>query len=113
LNYIPGTSNKIFALEPPIAYGKHSGFQAINLAFLHGHRDVWLLGYDMGYEPDSPKHFFGEHPQKINRVSRYDDWIEHFKKAKPIMDANGLTVVNLTRQTALDVFEKGDLCEFL
>ena len=112
LNYIPGTSKKIFATEKPIAYGKHSGFQLLNLAYLKGERDVWLLGYDMGHKPDEPKHFHGEHPQKINRVSRYDEWIKHFKKAKPLMDQAGLTVVNMTRTTALDMFERGmlDVC---
>ena len=113
LNFIPGTSTKVFAIEEPIAYGKNSGFQALNLAYLQGHRDVWLLGYDMGHEPDEDKHFFGEHPQKINRTSQYQDWIDHFRKAKPLMDKAGLKVTNMTRKTALDMFERGNLCDFI
>lgn len=110
LQHMPGTSSKVFAVEPPMAYGGHSGFQAINLAYLQGHRDIWLLGYDMGYE--GKKHFFGEHPQKINRTSNYNAWLKHFKKAKPLMDSAGLTITNMTRQTVLTVFDRGDLCAF-
>lgn len=108
LNLVTGTSKKVFATEEPIAYGGNSGFQIINLAYIHGHRDIWLLGYDMGYE--DKKHFFGEHPQKINRTSNYKDWIERFNKAKPIMDELGLRVTNMTRKTNLDTFPKGELC---
>lgn len=109
LNHIEGTSSKVFGLEKPIAYGKNSGFQAINLAFVHGHRDIWLLGYDMGLREGIPKHFFGDHPQKINRPSQYKDWIEHFKKAKPIMDEAGLKITNMTRETSLCMFDMGIL----
>ncbi len=107
LNYIPYSSSKIFATESPIATGKNSGFQAINLAFLHGHREIWLLGYDLGFQPGTKKHFFGEHPQKINRPSQYDDWLAHYAKAKPIMEKNGLRIINMTNSTRLDIFEKG------
>lgn len=113
LNLILGTSSKKFGLEPPIAYGGNSGFQALNLTYIHGHRDVWLLGYDMGFTEGGDKHFFGDHPRKIDRTSNYTMFIERFKQAKPIMDANGLNVINMTPKTALNVFERGMLCEFL
>ena len=109
LNHMPGTSQGLFNIVPPMCYGKNSGFQAVNLAFLHGHRDIWLLGYDMGHEPGSPKHFFGEHPQKINRMSQYPAWVEHFRKAAPIMAENGLKITNMSRQTALECFERATL----
>lgn len=112
LNQIAYDSKKIFATEPPIATGSNSGFQAINLAYLQGHRDIWLLGYDMGHDKGSKKHFFGEHPAKINRPSQYQDWLRHFRKAAPVMKEAGLKIVNMSRKTALDCFERGDLCEF-
>ena len=109
LHHMPGTNQGLFHTEPPMCYGKNSGFQAINLAYLHGYRDIWLLGYDMGHEPNTPKHFFGEHPQKINRISQYPAWIEHFRKAAPIMAENGLKVTNMSRKTALECFERDTL----
>lgn len=109
LCHMPGTSQKTFATEEPMAYGKNSGFQAINLAFLHGHKDIWLLGYDMGFEAGTKKHFFGNHPRTIDRPSVYADWIAHFKKAAPIMADNGLTIVNKSRRSALECFEMGNL----
>lgn len=109
LKHMPGTSQGLFHTDGLMCYGKHSGFQAINLAFLHGHRDIWLLGYDMGFERGTPKHFFGEHPQKINRMSQYADWIDHFNKAAPVMAKLGLKITNMTRTSALECFERGTL----
>ena len=109
LNHAPGTPQKLFATEYPMAYGKNSGFQAINLAFLHGHRDIWLLGYDLGFEKDTKKHFFGEHPRGVDRPSQFPEWIEHYRKAAPIMKESGLSITNMTRTTALECFERDTL----
>ncbi len=109
INYIPGTSDGLFSIQEPIVYGKHSGFQAIGLAANHGHKDIWLLGYDMGFEPGTPKHFFGEHPRGVDRPSQYADWIEHFRKAAPLIAEAGITITNMTRKTALECFERGTL----
>lgn len=108
-NYIDYDTSLIWSTDPSvIATGGNSGFQALNLAALHGHKTIVLLGYDMGFT--GQKHFFGDHPAKINRNSRYDDWIKHFNKAAPLIDAR---VVNCTRQTALECFKKADLCDVL
>lgn len=112
LNHVPATSSKVFATELPLATGGNSGFQALNLAFLHGHRDIWLLGYDMGFEAGTPKHFFGEHDRRINRTSNYPDWLDRFAKAKPLMDDAGLKVINMSRKTALECFERWNLCDY-
>lgn len=109
LNHIPGTSDGLFSAETPIVYGKHSGYQAIGLAAWHGHKDIWLLGYDMGFEPNTKKHFFGEHPRGVDRPSQYQDWIEHFRKAAPVIAAAGIKITNMTRETALECFERDTL----
>ena len=109
LNHMPGTSQGLFHTQPPMCYGKNSGFQAINLAYLHGHRDIWLLGYDLGHDSGEQKHFFGEHPRAIDRPSQYADWLEHYRKAAPVMEAAGLNIINMTRRTFLDCFERSSL----
>lgn len=110
LELVKVTSSKIFADEEPIASGGNSGFQLVNIAYLHGFTRIFLLGYDMGF--DDKKHFFGEHPAKIDRPSDYKKFIDHFKKAKPIMDDLGLEVINLTLKSNLTMFRKAELCEF-
>ncbi len=109
LNHIEGTSSGLFSATEPICYGKHSGFQAIGLAAVHGHKDIWLLGYDLGFEPGTPKHFFGEHPRGVDRPSQYGDWIEHFNRAAPLIAEAGIKIINMTRKTALECFERGSL----
>ena len=106
INHIPGTSAGLFGTEDIICYGKNSGFQAINLAYMHGHTDIMLLGYDMGFEPGTPKHFFGEHPRGIDRPSQYPEWIKHFNRAAPVIAEAGVKITNMTRQTALECFER-------
>ena len=111
LNFIPGLPAKKFSNSPGyIATGGNSGFQALNLAVLHGAQRVILLGYDMQLAPDGKRHFFGNHPGGMNRNSRYQDWIKNFRRAKPYIK---IEVINCTRETALDCFPKTKLKDAL
>lgn len=102
LNYIPGVTNKKFSNDPSyIATGGNSGFQAFNLAFLQGAERIVLLGFDMKLAEHKQRHFFGNHPGKMNKNSNYKDWISKFKKAMPFIS---IPVINCTRSTALDCF---------
>jgi hypothetical protein len=89
-----------------IVYGGNGGFQALNLAYVDGHRDVVLLGFDMGHDRGEPSHYHGEHPHHLRRASPYADWRDHFRKAAPEIEAAGMRVRNATRRTFLDCFEK-------
>lgn len=106
LNYIPYDTSKIFATEPPIATGGNSGFQAINLAYIHGIRKIYLLGFDYS----SPgMHFFGKHPQKLNKTPDMRNWVDHMTKAKPLMDKAGLEVINCSLLSAIECFPKAKI----
>lgn len=96
-----------------IVYGGNSGFQALNLAYINGVRDACLIGFDMGHEKNEPKHCHGEHPSGINRPSPFNDWIENFKRAAPVIEAAGMRVRNATRKTRLTCFAKIDLNDWL
>ena len=96
-----------------IIYGGNSGFQAVNLAFKLGARDVGLLGFDMGHEPHQPKHFFGDHPSEIDRPSPFAGWLKHWRNAVPEIMRAGMRVTNLTRGGALDCFPRADLEEWI
>jgi hypothetical protein len=103
--------NKVCTLEKEpwskeqnrIVTGGNSGFQCMNLADIHGAERIILLGYDMQFGENRKRHFFGEHPKALNRNSNYKGWVENFKKAAPHIKAK---VINCSRNTAIDCFEK-------
>lgn len=93
-----------------LALGRHSGYQAINLAVHLGAKRIVLLGYDMQPMGDQ-HHFFGDHPTKNKPL--YQEWLPHFQTlVNPLADL-GVEVLNATRSTALDVFPKVSLAEAL
>lgn len=90
--------------------GKNSGFQAINLAVLLGAAKIILLGYDMMPAGDRD-HFFGSNPSRMRPPFEafrpmFDTLIEPLK-------ALGVRVINASRVTALEVFERMSLAEAL
>lgn len=91
-------------------YGDNSGYQAINLAFVHGFRRLYLLGFDLGHD-GSKAHFFGSHAGRCRDNPRYGDFIRNFNLMQP--ENHGLDVINCSRRTALTCFPRRDLAECL
>jgi len=83
-----------------IHQGKNSGYQAVNLAYLMGATQIFLLGYDMGCSGKT--HFFGDHPDAVGNRRNYSQYIRHFDTIKEI------EVINLSRETALN-FPRADI----
>ena len=111
LNYIKGKPNKAFSTEPDhIATGGNSGFQALNLAVLHGHKRILLLGFDY---KDTGKHFFGEHPSPLNKRPEMRRWVQSMNKAAPIIKSYGVEVINCNPKSAIECFRKQNLIEIL
>ena len=107
LSLIPGKSTIDWSESPDfIATGGNSGFQAMNLAAIHGAKKIILLGFDYGYKSDTPKHFFGEHPAKINRGSDYREWLDRINKASLKIK---IPVLNCSKQSAITCFPKMSL----
>ena len=90
--------------------GGNSGFQAVNLAYLMGAERIILLGFDM-MPTDGKKHWFGDHPDKMNVASSYPTFITAFNKVKP--EQYGIEIWNCSRRTALKCFPCYDLDECL
>lgn len=83
--------------------GHHSGYQAIGLAVHLGAAKIVLLGYDM--QPTGGEHhYFGRHPH--GRGLPYDLFLYWFPTIVEPLKARGVTVVNASRQTALDIFPR-------
>lgn len=94
--------------EGVIATGGNSGFQVLNMADLMGFDEIILLGYDMGF--DHKSHWFGDHKGGLQRGSNFKRWIENFNRAAPLIQTK---IVNCTRKTRLECFEKADLRDVL
>ena len=109
LNYVSGDHKPGISFDPELLhYGSNSGYQALNLAVLFGAKKIVLLGYDM-QRTKGEMHWFGPHPGKLNKSSNYAPWIEAFKSAVLDLEKQDISVINCTRETALDCFPRKEL----
>lgn len=106
LNIIAHDTQAIFCTTEMIATGNNSGFQAINLAYLHGFRRILLLGYDY---KNSGNHWHGKHKGFLNKSPDMRRWISHMEKASTIMSEAGLEVINCSRDSAINCFPMSDI----
>jgi len=101
--------------------GGHGGYHAINIAILAGAARIILLGYDM--QPASAelaqkkglamgvKHWFGEHPDKTKQD--FSAWLQAFTGTDAMAKRLGVHIINCTRETALQEFDRIQLEEAL
>lgn len=111
LRRIAGRSGKgLSVAQDLIHFGNNSGYQLINVALLFGIKRMILCGYNMSVV-DKKRHFFGDHPQGLNRSGNYRGFIGNYKTIKPA--DYGIEIINATPQSALDMFPKMSLEEAL
>jgi hypothetical protein len=94
-----------------IHQGGNSGYQAINLAYLWGAATIILLGFDCGASPKGEAHWFGQHPPSLSQHQPYDMWRAKFPALARDLKQEGVRVINASRETALDCFERMTLEE--
>ena len=92
-----------------IHFGSNSGFQLLNLAFLLGCRKFLLVGYNM-QNVGGKKHFFGNHPGRLDKNSPYPQFVRAYSQ---IQENIKELIVNCTPDSALTMFRQGDLREEL
>ena len=107
INLIEAKIGNGFTLEPPIHFGRNSGFQAVNLAIVHGFTRIVLVGFDM-----QGSHFFGEHKPPLRNKQSYIVWRQHFVDAAKRLPAH-ITIINATPDSALSCFPMMTLAEAL
>jgi len=90
--------------------GSNSGFAAVHLAIHFGARRVLLCGFDM--HGKKGEHWFGDHYWRRGYRSRYDLFINTFKKAADEFQARA-EIINCTPGSALTCFPFMDLKEAL
>ena len=111
LNMMPGRSNPGLGRDV-MHFGDNSGYQAINLAYLWGAGRIILLGYDM-QRTGGRAHFFGDHPGKLNSGTDYTGFAPNFRQLAADLRAEGVEVINCTRETALNCFPRAALADVL
>lgn len=109
---IEGFSGNGLGRGRTIHFGENSGFQAINLAYLFGATRIILLGFDM-QRTDGKEHWHGNHPSGLNRHSPFEKFAKNFDALSKDLEAEGVEVINATRQTALKCFKRKNLEEAL
>lgn len=96
-------------LFPKVKTGGNSGYQAVNLAYLLGFKKIILLGYDMKIT-GGQVHWHGKH-EKLNNPNTgvMKNWISYYNDLAILLKERGVIVLNATRDTALECFEKVNL----
>lgn len=112
LNYIESEQLQGLCREPGKIYtGNNSGYQAINLAYHHGAKLILLLGFDMQFT-NGKTHWFGDHPEGLKNP-KPDQWIPAFNRLARDCEYEGVKVLNCSRATALECFERSDIGEWV
>ena len=95
-----------------VAWNSNTGAAAINLALLMGAQTVYLLGYDMKLDVDGNANFHNAYNQTIRPkvFQRFLRGMSNIAKALPAVFP-GRSVINLTEDSALEVFPKKSLVE--
>ena len=92
--------------ENCLHYGSNSGYQAVNLAYILGAKTILLLGFDM-----FGSHYFGEHPDNLNKNSPYNMFIGAFNTINP--EKYGIEIINCSRQSVLECFPRTTIDKIL
>lgn len=89
--------------------GGNSGYQAVHLAVHLGVRRIVLLGFDMKDGLRKRRHWFGNHPGKLDSRGNYTGWLRAFDKLAGVLKVKEVEVINCTVDTALRSFRRGNL----
>ncbi len=88
--------------------GKNSGYQAINLAYHLGAKNIYLIGYDM---KSGGEHWHGKHPKNWGNSEGANKWARLFNDLAKDLEEKQVNVINCTIDTAITCFKQGALDE--
>lgn len=88
----------------------NSGYQAINLAYHIGAKEIFLLGYDM-QRTGGLNHWHPDHPKGWANGGDYADWRKRLAELSADLTSAGVKVVNCSRETALTCFDRSTIFE--
>lgn len=90
----------------PFHHAGNSGATALLLAKYLGAEKIYLLGYDLKIT-NGKKHWHGNHDKRLGNAETMSSWHRHFELI--FKEFKNIEVVNCTRETALELFEKREL----
>lgn len=96
-----------------IRHGHNGGYQSLQIVAKRGVKRILLLGYDMKAK-DGVTHWHGNHGFRIADPNVYANlMVPAIRTLAPHLQKAGIEVINCTPDSALDCFEKMDLCHAL
>ena len=107
------THSKGLSRDPKfLVTGRHSGYQALNLAILAGADPILLLGYDGKPNKDGVTHWHGGH-REPGAAGVWQSIQRSWTEGQAAIRATGVRVVNCSHGTYINTFEKASLEEAL
>jgi hypothetical protein len=113
INYVNCEDNPGLGVHGYVHKGGNSGYQAINLAYLWGAKQIFMLGFDCKPSNEGKAHWFGQHPTGLSQKQNFSKWREKFPALAKDLKKKNIEVYNLTRDTALTCFTQMSLEEAL
>ncbi|HOW94937.1 MAG TPA: hypothetical protein PLF91_10655, partial [Mycolicibacterium fallax] len=108
------SEHAIFDPRPThLVSGGNSGYQALHLAVHLGATRIVLLGFDMKNGRLGRRHWFGNHPGKLDSRGNFTGWLRAFDKLAGVLKQMNIEVVNCTPDTALRAFRRAPLSEVI
>lgn len=102
-----------FDPRPAYVYpGSNSGYQALHVAVQRGATKALLCGFDMR-EVSKAKHWFGDHPGRLNTTQPFRRWIRQFEQLAYKLREMEVEVLNCTPGSALRGFPQASLEEVI
>lgn len=112
LNYIRCTALEILS-DSAVFGGKTSGCHAIGLArFKYRPARILPVGYDM-QRTYGKQHHFGDHPEGLSNNLPFAEGAVHLGRLAEAMRADGIEIINCSRETALTCFPRMKLEDIL
>ncbi len=95
-----GLCTKINAVHP----GGNSGYQAVNLAWHLGAKQIVLLGFDMHRRNGA--HWHGEHVHMLSAPQAHiQQWVKLFRPLAKDLKERGVSLINATPSSDLDCID--------
>ena len=96
-----------------LKWNNNSGMAAINVAYHCGARRILLLGLDCELGPQGQKHWFGDHPGRLNKNSPLKGFAKQAHQIQKDADKLGVEIINCSRRTAITAFRRALITEVL
>jgi len=113
LNYVTCERRVGLSAIPGVIHsGGNSGYQSIGLTASFGASEIVLLAFDM-QRTGGVSHHHGDHPKELRQSSPFATWLRSFKALSKDLKSANIRVVNASRSTALEDFDRVPLDEAL